>query len=204
MFRSIRNDLLPAIRVTIVVFAITGLVYPFVMTGLAQGLFHSQANGGLITKNGQVVGSSLIGQYWTSAKYFHGRPSATTNMNNSSKAQPYNAANSAGSNYAPSNPALITRVKTDAKQFRRQNGLAANATIPADCITTSFSGVDPDISQACALLQVNRIANARGLDPSKVTALVNNNVQGRVLFFFGSPYINVLQLNMDLDAGQAG
>jgi K+-transporting ATPase ATPase C chain len=201
MFRSIRNELLPALRVTLVVFVITGLIYPFVMTGLAQGLFHSQANGGLITKNGQVVGSTLIGQYFTSPRYFQGRPSATTNLNNSSQAQPYNAANSAGSNLAPSNPALINRVKAEEKLIRKQDGLSPNATVPADAVTTSFSGVDPDISEAYALLQVNRVAKARGLSPVAVRALVENNVQGRVLYFFGSPSVNVLQLNMDLDAG---
>ena len=202
MFRSIRNESLPALRVTLVVFVITGLIYPFVMTGLAQGLFHSQANGGLITKNGQVVGSTLIGQYFTSPRYFQGRPSATSNLNNSSQAQPYNAANSAGSNLAPSNPALINRVKAEEKLIRKQDGLAPNATVPVDAVTTSFSGVDPDISEAYALLQVNRVAKARGLAPAGVRALVENNVQGRVLFFFGSPTVSVLQLNMDLDAGQ--
>lgn len=202
MFPSIRNELLRALRVTLVVFAVTGIVYPLVMTGIAQGLFHSQANGGLITKNGQVVGSTLIGQYFTSPRYFQGRPSATTNLNNPSQAQPYNAANSAGSNLAPSNPALINRVKAEEKVIRKEDGLAPNATVPADAVTSSFSGVDPDISEAYALLQVNRIAQARRLSPAGVRALVENNVQGRVLFLFGSPYINVLQLNMDLDAGQ--
>jgi potassium-transporting ATPase KdpC subunit len=204
MLLSIRNELLRALRVTIVVFVVTGLIYPFVMTGLAQGLFHGQANGGLITKNGQVVGSTLIGQYFTSPRYFQGRPSATTNLNNSSQAQPYNAANSGASNYAPSNPALIARVKAEEKAIRKQDGLSANAPVPVDAVTSSFSGVDPDISEAYALLQVNRIASARGLSASRVQALVENNVQGRVLFLFGSPYVNVLQLNMDLDAGQAG
>jgi K+-transporting ATPase ATPase C chain len=204
MLLSIRNELLRALRVTIVVFVVTGLIYPFVMTGLAQGLFHGQANGGLITKNGQVVGSTLIGQYFTSPRYFQGRPSATTNLNNSSQAQPYNAANSGASNYAPSNPALIARVKAEEKAIRKQDGLSPNAPVPVDAVTSSFSGVDPDISEAYALLQVNRIASARGLSASRVQALVENNVQGRVLFLFGSPYVNVLQLNMDLDAGQAG
>lgn len=203
MLLSIRNEVLRALRVTIVVFAVTGLIYPLVMTGIAQGLFHSQANGGLVTKNGQVVGSTLIGQYFTSPGYFHGRPSATTNLNNSSQAQPYNAANSAGSNLAPSNPALINRVKAEEKAIRKEDGLPANAAIPVDAVTTSFSGVDPDISEANALLQVSRIAGARGLPPARVRALVEDNVQGRVLFLFGSPYVNVLQLNMDLDAGQA-
>ena len=201
MLPSIRDELLRALRVTLVVFVVTGLIYPFVMTGLAQGLFHSQANGSLVTKNGQVVGSTLIGQYFTSPRYFQGRPSATTNLNNSSQAQPYNAANSAGSNLAPSNPALINRVKAEEKLIRKQDGLSPNATVPADAVTTSFSGVDPDISEAYALLQVNRVAKARGLSPVAVRALVENNVQGRVLYFFGSPSVNVLQLNMDLDAG---
>jgi K+-transporting ATPase ATPase C chain len=203
MLLSIRTELLRALRVTLVVFVVTGIVYPLVMTGLAQGLFHSQANGGLVTKNGQVVGSTLIGQYFTSPRYFQARPSSTTNLNNSSQAQPYNAANSAGSNYAPSNPALISRVKAEEKTIRQQDGLSANQSVPADAVTSSFSGVDPDISEAYALLQVNRIAQARGLSPARVQGLVQDNVQGRVLFFFGSPYVNVLQLNLDLDAGQA-
>jgi potassium-transporting ATPase KdpC subunit len=202
MLLSIRNEALRALRVTLVVFVVTGIVYPLVMTGLAQGLFHSQANGGLVTKNGQVVGSTLIGQYFTSPRYFQGRPSATTNLNNSSQAQPYNAANSGASNLAPSNPALISRVKAEEKAIRKQDGLAPSASVPVDAVTTSFSGVDPDISEAYALLQVNRVARARGLSPAGVQALVESNVQGRVLFCFGSPYINVLQLNMDLDAGQ--
>jgi K+-transporting ATPase ATPase C chain len=202
MLPSIRDELLRALRVTLVVFVVTGLIYPFVMTGLAQGLFHSQANGSLVTKNGQVVGSTLIGQYFTSPRYFQGRPSATTNLNNSSRPQPYNAANSAGSNLAPSNPTLLQRVEAEEKLIRKQDGLAPNATVPVDAVTTSFSGVDPDISEAYALLQVNRVASARGLSPAGVRSLVESNVQGRVLYFFGSPYINLLQLNMDLDAGQ--
>lgn len=202
MLLSARNELLRALRVTLVVFIVTGIVYPLVMTGLAQGLFHSQANGGLIMKNGQVVGSTLIGQYFTSPRYFQGRPSATTNLNNPGQAQPYNAANSGGSNLAPSNPALIARVKAEEKAIRKEDGLSPNATVPADAVTTSFSGVDPDISEAYAQLQVNRVAKARGLSPAGVRSLVEDNVQGRTLFFFGSPYINVLQLNMDLDAGQ--
>jgi K+-transporting ATPase ATPase C chain len=203
MLASIPSELLRGLRLTVVIFAVTGLIYPFVGTGLAQVLFHSQANGSLVTKNGQVVGSTLIGQEFTNAKYFHGRPSATTNAS-TGKPQPYAADNSGGSNYAPSNQALIDRTKKDVQTIRQQNGLPSNAKVPVDLVTTDFSGLDPDISEAAALLQVNRVAQARGLDPAKVRALVENHVHGRVLFIFGEPYVNVLEVNMALDNGTAG
>ena len=158
MLASIPSELLRALRLTLVVFAVTGLIYPFVGTGLAQLLFNHQANGSLVTRNGQVVGSSLIGQQFTSDRYFHGRPSATTNPS-TGKPQPYAADNSAGSNLAPSNQALIDRVKKDVQAVRRQNGLSADQQVPADLVTTDFSGFDPDISEASALLQVSRVAS---------------------------------------------
>lgn len=203
MLASLPSELLRSLRLTLVIFAVTGLVYPFFGTGLAQALFHSQANGSLVTRNGQVVGSTLIGQEFTSDKYFHGRPSATVNAS-TGKPEPYAADNSAGSNYAASNQALIDRVQKDAQTVRAQNGLAPDAQVPADSVTTDFSGFDPDISEASALLQVNRVAKARGLDSARVHELVEKHVQGRVLWIFGEPYVNVLDVNMALDAGEAG
>lgn len=202
MLASIPSELLRGLRLTLVVFALTGLVYPLLMTGVIQGLFNNQANGSLVTKDGQVVGSKLIGQEFTSPLYFHGRPSATLNAS-TGKPQPYAADNSAGSNLAPSNRALINRAKQDVQTVRKENGLAPNAPVPADLVTTDFSGVDPDISEASALLQVNRVAKARGLDEAKVHALVENHVQGRVLWIFGEPHVNVLDLNLALDNGEA-
>jgi K+-transporting ATPase ATPase C chain len=202
MFSSISSELLRSLRITVVIFAVTGLVYPLVGTGLAQALFNHQANGSLVTSNGQVVGSSLIGQQFTSDKYFHGRPSATLDPN-TGKPKPYAADNSAGSNYAPSNQALIDRVKKDAQTVRQQNGLSADQQVPADLVTTDFSGFDPDVTEASALLQVNRVAQARNLDSAKVRALVESHVQGRVLWVFGEPHVNVLDVNMALDSGAA-
>src|SRR5215831_7450996 len=202
MLASLPSELLRSLRLTLVVAAVTGLVYPLVMTGLAQGLFNHQANGSLVTRNGQVVGSSLIGQQFTSDRYFHGRPSATVNAS-TGKPQPYAADNSAGSNYAPSNQALIDRVSRDVQAVRQQNGLSADQQVPADLVTTDFSGFDPDITEASALLQVNRVAQARKLDPAKVRQLVENHVQGRMLWIFGQPHVNVLDVNMALDSGEA-
>src|SRR5215469_12419813 len=199
MLASIPSELLRSLRLTVVIFAVTGLIYPFVGTGLAQLLFNSQANGSLVTKNGQVVGSSLIGQQFTSDRYFHGRPSATVNAS-SGKPEPYAADNSAGSNLAPSNQALIDRVKKDSQTYRQQNGLDANQSVPVDAVTSDFSGLDPSISEANALLQVNRVAQARSTDPAKVRALVESHVHGRVLWIFGEPYVNVLEVNMALDS----
>jgi K+-transporting ATPase ATPase C chain len=204
MLASIPSELLRALRLTVVIFAVTGLVYPLVGTGLAQALFRGQANGSLVTRNGQVVGSSLIGQQFTKPEYFHGRPSATVDASDASKAVPYNAANSAGSNYGPSNQALIDRVKKDVDTARQENGLAADAQVPADLVTADFSGFDPDITEASALLQVDRVAQARGVDAAKVRALVEKHVQGRVLWIFGEPHVNVLDVNMALDGREAG
>jgi potassium-transporting ATPase KdpC subunit len=203
MLTSLPSELLRSLRLTLVIFAITGLVYPFVGTGLAQLLFNRQAHGSLVTSNGQVVGSSLIGQQFTSDRYFHGRPSATVNPS-TGKPEPYAADNSAGSNYGPSNQALIDRVKKDVDTVRQQNNLSADAQVPADLVTTDFSGFDPDVSEASALLQVNRVAQARNLDAGKVRALVEKHVQGRVLWIFGQPHVNVLDVNMALDSGEAG
>jgi K+-transporting ATPase ATPase C chain len=202
MLASLPSELLRSLRLTLVIAAVTGLVYPLVMTGIAQAVFNGQANGSLVTKNGQTVGSSLIGQEFKSDRYFHGRPSATVDPN-TSKPKPYAADNSAGSNYAPSNQALSDRVKKDVQTTRQQNGLAADAQVPVDLVTTDFSGFDPDITEASALLQANRVAQARSLDSGKVRAVVEKHVQGRVLWIFGQPHVNVLDVNMALDNGEA-
>jgi potassium-transporting ATPase KdpC subunit len=202
--RSLPAELLRAVRLTVVVAVVTGLIYPFVITGVSQVVFHDQANGSLITKNGQVVGSKLIGQNFDDPKYFFGRPSATTNVTDATKSDPYNAQNSAGSNLAPSNKVLIDRVSKAVEQIRKENNLPAGSMVPVDLVTTDFSGFDPDITEAGALTQVNHVATARNLDPAKVRTLVEKYVQGRILGVFGEPHVNVLALNMALDNGEAG
>jgi len=203
MLASIPSELLRALRLTLVVAVVTGLVYPLVVTGISQVAFHDQANGSLVTRNGQTVGSRLIGQQFTKPEYFHGRISATVDPNNPSKASPYNAENSAGSNYGPSNQALIDRVKKDAQSTRQENGLPSGTQVPVDLVTADFSGVDPDITEAAALIQVNRVASARNLDSTKVRSLIESHVQGRILGIFGEPHVNVLDVNMALDSGEA-
>jgi K+-transporting ATPase ATPase C chain len=200
MLALLPRETLTAIRATIVFFLFTGLAYTLAITGVAQAVFPNQANGSLITKNGQVVGSSLIGQYFTRADYFHGRPSATVNPSTGQPA-PYEADNSAGSNLGPTNQNLVNRVQTDVNTIRQQEGLAPTASVPVDLVTTDFSGFDPDITQAAALIQVRRVAGARGLDQAKVVQLVQSHTHGRVLGIFGEPYVNVLELNMALDSG---
>lgn len=195
MFKALPREALIALRLSVVFFVVLGLLYPLFVTGVSQVVFPSQANGGLVTRNGQVIGSTLIGQEFTSNRYFWGRVSATD--------PPYNAEASGGSNLAPSNAALIKRVQQDVQKIRKANHLRPNQPIPVDLVTSSFSGLDPDISQASALLQVNRVAQARGLQPAKVRALVEQDTTGRTLFIFGDPYVNVFQLNRDLDAGKA-
>ncbi len=196
MLKSLPKDALIALRLTLVFAVLVGLMYPLFVTGVAQVVFPYQANGSLVRENGQVIGSTLIGQEFTSDRYFWGRVSSTT-------PQPYNGESSGGSNYAPSNAALIRRVQQDVAKIRKANHLAPNQPIPVDLVTSSFSGLDPDISQASALLQVDRVAQARGLEPAEVRALVDQDTTGRTLFIFGQPHVNVLQLNQDLDAGMA-
>ena len=204
MLASLPRELLIALRLTLVVAVVTGLIYPFVITGIAQAVFHDQANGSLITRNGQVVGSRLIGQEFTKPEYFHGRVSSTVNINDPSKAQPYNAENSTGSNFGPSNKALIDRVSKDVQTARKEDGLGPNDQVPVDLVTSDFTGFDPDITEASALVQVNRVATARSLDPARVRALVERHLQGRILWIFGEPHVNVLDVNMALDNGEAG
>lgn len=202
MIASLGRESLAALRLTLVL-AVMCLIYALVVTGIAQVVFHDQANGSLITKNGQVVGSTLIGQEFTDPKYFVGRPSATNN-DAGTKPQPYNAENSTGSNLAPSNQVLIDRVKKAVAQIRKDNGLGPNDPVPVDLVTADFTGFDPDISEAAALLQVNRVASARNLDPARVRQLVESQVQGPTLGIFGESHVNVLLLNMALDGGGAG
>jgi K+-transporting ATPase ATPase C chain len=202
--RSLPVELLRAARLTLVVAVVTGLVYPLVITGIAQVVFHDQANGSLIVRHGQLVGSKLIGQNFTDPRYFFGRPSATVNQSDVAKSDPYNAQNSAGSNLAPSNRVLIDRVSKAVAQIRKENSLPADSMVPVDLVTTDFSGFDPDITEAGALTQVNHVSAARNLDAAKVRALVEKYVQGRSLGIFGEPHVNVLALNVALDAGEAG
>jgi potassium-transporting ATPase KdpC subunit len=197
MLREIR----PAIVLVIALTLITGLVYPLVMTGIAGVLFPRQAQGSLVEVDGKVVGSSLIGQEFTSDKYFHGRPSATTapDPNDSTKTvpAPYNAANSGGSNLGPTNKALVDRVKTDVDKLKQEN---PSAQVPIDLVTTTASGLDPDISPEAALFQVPRVAKARNMSEDQVRQLVKDHVDGRFLGLLGEPRVNVLALNMALDA----
>jgi potassium-transporting ATPase KdpC subunit len=196
MLRQIR----PAIVVLVALTLITGLIYPLVMTGIAQALFPSQANGSMIERDGKVVGSALIGQVFESDKYFHGRPSATTAPDPKDPTKtvpaPYNAANSGGSNLGPSNKALIDRVKADMARLQKEN---PGAPVPADLVTTSASGLDPDISPEAALFQVPRVAKARNLPEERVRQLVEDNIESRFLGLLGEPRVNVLELNLALD-----
>ena len=197
------KELRPAIVMIVVMTVITGLIYPLGMTGIAQLVFPHQANGSLIEKDGKIVGSELIGQNFADDKYFHGRPSATTDTdpNDSTKTvpAPYNAANSVGSNAGPTSKALIDRVTEDAGKLRAEN---PNAPLPADLVTTSASGLDPDVTPAGALFQVPRVAKARGLSEQQVRQLVAANTQDRFLGVIGEPRINVLKLNLALDGLQ--
>ena len=194
------NTLRPAFVLIVLLTGITGLAYPFAMTGAAQLVFPSQANGSLIEKNGTVVGSALIRQNFTSDRYFHGRPSATTGADpaDASKTvpQPYNAANSMGSNVGPTNPALFERVKGDMADLKAEN---PGAAVPVDLVTTSASGLDPDISPEAALFQVPRIAKARGVGEDVLRRLVAQETDERTFGLLGEPKVNVLALNLALD-----
>lgn len=198
-WRNIMNKYIrPAVVLTLLLTILTGFIYPGVVTVLAQLIFPYQANGSLHYVNGKLVGSDLIGQYWTLPKYFHGRPSATVNLNGTPS--PYEADNSSASNLGPTNSALIQSVQQRVTALKKENPNAPPGPVPVDLVTTSGSGLDPDISVAAALYQVPRVAQARGLSNSTVQQLVMNNVTGRFLGIFGEPYVNVLQLNLALDA----
>lgn len=200
MLREIR----PAILVLVLLTAITGLAYPLAITGIAGVVFPRQAQGSLIEKDGRVVGSALIGQEFKEDKYFHGRPSATVapDPNDSSKTvpAPYNAANSGGSNLGPTSKALNDRVKEDVEKLKAEN---PSASVPVDLVTTSASGLDPDISPDAALFQVPRVAKARSMSEHAVRELVTQNTQGRFAGVIGEPRVNVLALNLALDAANA-
>jgi potassium-transporting ATPase KdpC subunit len=196
MLRQIR----PAILLIVLMTVLTGLAYPLFITGVAGIIFPHQAAGSLIERDGKVIGSELIGQNFTGDKYFHGRPSATTDTdpNDSTKTvpAPYNAGNSGGSNAGPTSKALVERVKGDADTLKQED---PNTPVPVDLVTTSASGLDPDITPAAAEFQVPRVAKARGVSVEQVQALVAQATQDRYLGIFGEPRVNVLKLNLALD-----
>ncbi len=196
MLREIR----PAIIMILLMTALTGLAYPLAMTGVAQLVFPHQANGSLIEKDGKVIGSILIGQSFTGPTYFHGRPSATVDTDPKDAAKtvsaPYNAASSAGSNAGPTAKSLVGRVKEDVEKLKAENPALP---VPIDLVTTSASGLDPDISIAAALFQVPRVARERKLDENELRQLVRRHTEPRLFGLIGEPRINVLQLNMALD-----
>src|SRR6202023_3746353 len=200
MLREIR----PAIVVLVALTLITGLVYPLAMTGIAKVILPRQAEGSLIEHDGKVIGSALIGQEFKSDKYFHGRPSATSAPDPADSTKtvsaPYNAANSGGSNLAPTSKALNDRVKEDVDKLKAEN---PNTPVPIDLVTTSASGLDPEISPEGALFQVPRISKARNMPEDRVRELVTANTQGRLVGLLGEPRVNVLALNLALDAAAA-
>jgi len=187
----------PALVMTVLMTALTGIAYPLAMTGIAQAFLSKQANGSLLIKNGKVIGSSLIGQPFTSEKYFHGRPSATTAADPSDATKtipsPYNASNSSGSNLGPTSQSLIDGVKASAKELQNPR------SIPVDLVTASGSGLDPHITPAAAEFQISRVANARHLPEKQVANLVAQATEDRSLGIFGEPVVNVLKLNLALD-----
>jgi potassium-transporting ATPase KdpC subunit len=194
------KEIRPAIVILVLLTAITGLVYPLAMTGISELIFPRQAQGSLIEKDGKVVGSALIGQVFASDKYFHGRPSATNAPDPKDATKtvdaPYNAINSMGSNLGPTSKALADRLKGDVDNLRKEN---PDAAVPVDLVTTSGSGLDPEISPDAARFQVPRVAKARGLTVERVRALVDAHIEGRTLGLLGEPRVNVLKLNLALD-----
>ena len=195
------KEIRPAFFILVGLTLITGLAYPLAITGIAGTIFPYQAQGSVIETDGKVMGSALIGQSFGDDKYFHGRPSATVTPDPKDPTKnidaPYNAANSGGSNLGPTNKALIDRVKGDVEKLKAEN---PNAAVPIDLVTTTASGLDPHISPEGALFQAPRVAKARGLAEARVRALVTEKTEGRTLGFLGEPRVNVLALNLALDA----
>src|SRR6202451_2709885 len=184
-----KKHLITAFLMTIATTILLGLIYPLVVTGLAQVLFHDKANGQILHRNGEAIGSRIIGQPFTTAKYFHSRPSAAGNG--------YDAANSGGTNLAPTNQKLIDRIQADAKSLHEEN---PSQLIPVDLITPSASGLDPEISPAAAEFQIPRVARERGVSETDLRALVARHTLGRQFGLFGEPRVNVVEMNLDLDA----
>ncbi len=184
-----KRNLITAVLMTLVTTILLGIIYPLVVTGIAQGLFRDKANGQLITRDGQVIGSRIIAQPFTGARYFHPRPSAAGNG--------YDAANSGGTNLGPTNQKLIARVADDAARLAAEN---PNQPVPVDLLTTSASGLDPHISPAAAEFQVPRVARERQMSEEAIRQLVKKHTEGRQWGFLGEPRVNVLELNLDLDS----
>lgn len=191
----------PALVLLVALTAITGLLYPFAMTGVASVLFPHQAEGSLIVEDGAIVGSELIGQAFTSERYFHGRPSATTAADPADATKtvpaPYNAANSGGSNLGPTNKALLDRVAAEMNELNKEN---PGAPVPIDLVTTSGSGLDPHISPDAALFQIPRVAKARNVDEARLRQIVFKQVEEPTVGLLGEPKVSVLALNIALDA----
>jgi K+-transporting ATPase ATPase C chain len=194
------KEIRPAIMLIVLLTLITGLLYPLAITGIAGAIFPYQAQGSIVERDGKVIGSTLIGQEFTSERYFHGRPSATVAPDPADSAKtvpaPYNAANSGGSNLGPTNKALIERVQSDVDKLKQEN---PSAPIPIDLVTTTAGGLDPHISPAAALFQVPRIAKARNMPEDEIVRLVEEHTEGRFLGLLGEPRVNVLALNLALD-----
>jgi K+-transporting ATPase ATPase C chain len=195
------KEIRPAIILLLALTLITGLAYPLAMTGIAGAIFPGQAQGSIVERDGKVVGSALIGQEFTGEQYFHGRPSATTAPDPKDTTKtvpaPYNAANSSGSNLGPTSKALVDRVKEDVDKLKAEN---PSAPVPVDLVTTSASGLDPNISPEGALFQVPRVAKARKMPEDRVRELVSAHTEGRLIGLLGEPRVNVLALNLALDA----
>ena len=190
---SLVQHLRSAVLMVVVLTLLFGIVYPLLMTGISQALFPAQANGSLVRDSaGNVIGSAILAQNFTQPQYFHPRPSAAGSDG-------YDATSSGGTNLGPTNQKLIDTVRDRTAAYRQDNGLAADAAVPVDAVTASASGLDPDISPANALLQVGRVARARGMPEDQVRALVQQNTEGRTLGIFGEPRVNVLKLNLALD-----
>ena len=189
----VRRQILPALLMMVVLTVVLGLAYPLFVTGIAQATMSSKADGSIVSVGGHKVGSSLIGQNFAGAKYFHPRPSAAGTDG-------YDAMASAGSNLGPTNPALVEAVRKRVDAYRAENHLSPEVAVPVDAVTTSGSGLDPHISIANAKLQVDRVAAARHLDAAQVATLVTDHTDGRPLGFLGEPGVNVLELNIALDA----